>query len=76
MPTPPHIAVMNKIPNWAPSIEKRQKKKIQALMREHDFDEDFIENIDGAFCRGFDAARSIIIEMLRDEYEARQDAPG
>lgn len=76
MPTPPHIAIINKIPNWAPSIRKRQKKKIQALMHEHGFDEDFIENIDDAFCQGFDTARSVIIELLRDKYEARQNAPG
>lgn len=68
MQTPAHIKIINKIPNYTTSLKNQSKNQIQEIMREHGYDEDYIENIDDKFCQGFGAARDLIIEMLESEY--------
>lgn len=68
MQTPMHIKIINKIPGYTTSLKNRSKKRIQEVMREHNYDEDFIEAIDDRFCQGFSVARDIIIEMLETQY--------
>ncbi len=67
------IEIISKVPNYTRNLKNRSKKKIQEIMREHHYDEDFIEAVDDRFCEGFTVARDIIIEMLETRYWDQHD---
>lgn len=68
-----HIDIIHKIPEYKRSTKKGDKRKIKEIMRQYEFDDDVIENINDDFCNGWDAARCIIIEMLKDKYWKHQE---
>lgn len=65
---PIHLSILNKIPGYQKCTQKRDKKKIQEMMRQYDYDDDFIENMNEDFCLGWNAAREIMIQILSDLY--------
>lgn len=65
---PYHIDVINNIPTYSSKAHKRDARKIKCLMREHEYDYDYTENISADFCEGWNTARSIIKKMLSDRY--------
>lgn len=64
---PVHSVIDVKIPSYHKSKKKLCKKKIQEIMREYGYDEDFIKDIDDNFCQGFGVAKEIIYDFLRCE---------
>ncbi len=46
------------------STPKRDNRKIQEILCEHGYDDDFIEKISFDFCYGFGVAKAIILEIL------------
>lgn len=65
---PYHIGVINNIPTYSSVTSKRGIRKIKEIMREHEYDDDYAENISDDFCEGWNTARSIIANMLSDRY--------
>jgi len=74
MTEPVHLKVINNIPNYAYSQPKISKKKIQAIMRKYEIDDDVIDNVNEDFFIGYEVARNIIIKMLKDEYDLSKSA--
>lgn len=65
---PYHIDVINNIPTYSSSTRKGDMRKIKEIMREHEYDDDYIENVNGDFCEGWNTARNIIENVLSDKY--------
>lgn len=76
MSYPAHIDIIHKIPEYKTGTKKGDKRKIKEIMRQYEFDDDVIENINDDFCVGWDAARYIIIEMLKNKYWKLQEMGG
>lgn len=72
MDYPAHLKIISKVPNYNYGTKNSCKNKIQEIMQKHDYDKDFIDNIDEKFCEGFTTARDIIIEILEEEYWKKQ----
>lgn len=73
MSDPAHIDIINKIPEYKRGTKRGDKRKIKTIMRHYEFNDDVVENINDDFCNGWDSARYIIIEMLKDKYWKRQE---
>ena len=65
---PYHIDVINSIPTYSSATPKGDTRRIKEIMREHEYDDDYIENVNDDFCEGWNTARSIIGNMLSDRY--------
>lgn len=65
---PYHIDVINNIPEYSSATRKGDMRKIKEIMREREYDDDYIENISDDFCEGWNTARNIIANMLSDRY--------
>lgn len=59
-----YLAVLN-VPHFGRGTAKYDKKQIQKLMTQHEFDDDFIKGINDDFCIGFETARIIITEIIK-----------
>lgn len=59
-----YLAVLN-VPHFGRGTAKYDKKQIQKLMTQHEFDSDYTENINEDFCEGFETARNIITEIIK-----------
>ena len=59
-----YLAVLN-VPHFGLGTAKYDKKQIQKLMTQHEFDSDFTEGINDDFCKGFETARIIITEIIK-----------
>ncbi len=73
MPSPAHLTIIEKIPEYAYGTPKRSLRLIKEILTEFEYDDDFIEAVDDRFCQGFGAARDVIIEMLKRQYWAAQE---
>ena len=65
---PYHIDVMNNTPTYSSATPKRDMRRIKEIMREHEYDDDYIESINSDFCEGWNTALSIIVSVLSDKY--------
>lgn len=66
--------LIHKVPSYAHGTSKVCRKKIQAIMRETEHDEDYVEEISDEFCQGFGVARGIMLELIREELENNKKA--
>lgn len=64
-----YLKIINKIPDVSLATPKLNKRQIKEIMREHSFDEDYIESISDDFCQGFGVAKNIILKELRKELD-------
>lgn len=65
---PAHLDIDSMVPYYNEGKKKSCKKKIQEIMSQYEYDEDFVKNIDDNFCQGFGVARDIIFTFLKEEY--------
>lgn len=62
------LEVLHKVPEYRYGKPKSSMREIKNIMREMEYDEDAIENINDDFCQGFGVAREIISDLLWDKY--------
>lgn len=62
-----YMYLLHRIPDFPFETPKRSKRLIQNLMREYEYDDDYIENISEDFCQGFQVAKEIILTMCKEK---------
>lgn len=65
---PMHLYFMDKVPSYGYGEPKGSMRKIKECLRKMEYDEEFIENINDDFCKGFGASRDIIFELLKNKH--------
>lgn len=62
------LEVLHEIPEYRYGKPKSSVREIKNIMREMEYDEEAIENINDDFCQGFGVAREIISDLLWRKY--------
>lgn len=65
--------ILQKVPEYRYGKPKISMRDIKNIMREMEYDEDFIENINDDFCEGFGVARKIISDLVYQSYRKSND---
>ena len=75
MEMPIHVDIIHSIPKYSRRTAGRDRLKIGKMMGEFGYDVEYVENISDEFCRGWDAARDIIVQMLSNKYWEERNKP-
>ena len=67
------LEVLHKIPEYRYGKPKSSMREIKNIMREMEYDEEAIENINDDFWQGFGVAREIISDLLWRKYLEAND---
>lgn len=65
--------ILRKVPEYSYGKPKSSMRQIKNIMREMEYDEEAIENINDDFCQGFGVAREIISDLLWRKYLEAND---
>lgn len=64
-----YLDIDARVPYYEPGCPKLTRRKIQAIMRQYECDNDVIEGINDDFCQGFGVSRNIVVKILKERYE-------
>lgn len=62
------LDILRKVPEYRYGKPKSSMRDIKNIMREMEYDEEAIENVNDDFCQGFGVAREIISDLLWRKY--------
>lgn len=65
--------ILNKLPNYSDGTKNRCVRKTKELLTKLEYDDDFIEEVNYDFCKGFTVASEIIIEYIKSKMEQNLD---
>lgn len=65
---PVHLTILHNVPGYFKGTSKRDTRKIKEIMRQFEYEDDFIDSINDDFCLGWNAAKNIITQMLSNMY--------
>lgn len=65
--------ILHKLPNYSNGTKNRCVRKTKKLLTELEYDDDFIEEVNYDFCKGFTVASEIIIEYIKLKMEQNLD---
>ena len=65
---PVHLTILHNVPGYLKGTSKRDTRKIKEIMRQFEYEDDFIDGVNEDFCLGWNAAKNIITQMLSDMY--------
>lgn len=68
-----YMKIIHRVPSYFYGEKKSSKRKIKAIMLKYGHDEDYIENISDEFCQGFGVAKEIILKLIQEELEKRDN---